>query len=74
VICGMAMGYAQPEAIVNTFRPPRIALEDYAVFLDWRRFLSLKWGSRGGWGNSAPATLESPGKKPYTAPFIRPSV
>ena len=34
VICGMALGYAQPEAIVNTFRPPRIALEDYAVFLD----------------------------------------
>ena len=34
VICGMALGYAQPAAIVNTFRPPRIALEDYAVFLD----------------------------------------
>jgi nitroreductase len=34
VICGMAMGYADPDAIVNTFRPPRIALEEYAVFLD----------------------------------------
>ena len=34
VICGMALGYAQPAAIVNTFRPPRIALEDYAVFLN----------------------------------------
>ncbi len=34
VICGMAMGYADPDAAVNTFQPPRIALEDYAVFLD----------------------------------------
>ena len=34
VICGMAMGYADPDAIVNTFRPPRIALEEYAVFMD----------------------------------------
>jgi len=34
VICGMAMGYADPEAIINTFQPPRIELEEYAVFLD----------------------------------------
>jgi len=34
VICGMALGYADPEAIVNTFQPPRIALEEYATFLD----------------------------------------
>jgi len=34
VICGMAMGYADPDAVVNTFQPPRIALEEYAVFLD----------------------------------------
>ena len=34
VICGMALGYAEPDAIVNTFRPPRIALEEYAVFMD----------------------------------------
>jgi nitroreductase len=34
VICGMAMGYADPNDVVNTFQPPRIALEDYAVFLD----------------------------------------
>lgn len=34
VICGMAMGYAQPDTVINTFQPPRIALEDYAVFLD----------------------------------------
>ena len=34
VICGMAMGYADPDAVINTFQPPRIALEDYAMFLD----------------------------------------
>ena len=34
VICGMAMGYADPEAIVNTFQPARIDVQDYAVFLD----------------------------------------
>ena len=34
VICGMAMGYADPEDIINTFQPSRIALEDFAVFLD----------------------------------------
>jgi nitroreductase len=34
VICGMAMGYADREDIINTFQPPRIAVDDYAVFLD----------------------------------------
>ncbi len=34
VICGMAMGYAACDAVVNTFQPPRIELEDYAVFMD----------------------------------------
>lgn len=34
VICGMAMGHADPDAVVNTFQPPRIALDDYAVFLE----------------------------------------
>ena len=34
VICGMALGYAEPGALVNTFQPPRIAVEEYAVFLD----------------------------------------
>ena len=33
VICGMAMGYADPDDIVNTFQPPRIEVDDYAVFL-----------------------------------------
>ncbi len=34
VICGMAMGYADAAAVVNTFQPPRIDLQEYAVFLD----------------------------------------
>ncbi len=34
VICGMAMGYADPDATINTFQPPRIGLDDYATFLD----------------------------------------
>jgi nitroreductase len=34
VICGMAMGYADPDAAINTFQPERIALDDYATFLD----------------------------------------
>jgi nitroreductase len=34
VICGMAMGYADPDALVNTYQPPRIGVDDYAVFLE----------------------------------------
>jgi nitroreductase len=34
IICGMAMGYADPENVINTFQPPRIELDDYAVFMD----------------------------------------
>ncbi len=34
VICGMALGYADPGAVINTFQPPRIAVDEYAVFLD----------------------------------------
>jgi len=34
VICGMALGYADGDAVINTFQPERIALEDYAVFLE----------------------------------------
>jgi nitroreductase len=34
VICGMAMGYADGDAVVNRFQPGRIALEEYATFLD----------------------------------------
>lgn len=34
VICGMAMGYADPAALINTFQPPRIEVDEYTVFLD----------------------------------------
>jgi nitroreductase len=34
VICGMAMGYADPDDVVNTFQPPRIEVDEYAAFLD----------------------------------------
>jgi nitroreductase len=34
VICGMAVGYADPDDVINTFQPPRIELDDYATFLD----------------------------------------
>ena len=34
VICGMAMGYADADAVVNTFQPSRIDLVEYATFLD----------------------------------------
>lgn len=34
VICGMAMGYADPDDVINTFQPPRLGVDDYAVFLD----------------------------------------
>ena len=34
VICGMAMGYADHGAAINTFQPPRIEVDEYAVFLD----------------------------------------
>ena len=34
VICGMALGYADPAARVNTFQPRRLELDDYALFLD----------------------------------------
>ena len=32
--CGMAMGYAQVDAVVNTFQPSRIAVDDYATFYE----------------------------------------
>ena len=34
VICGMAMGYADPDEVINTFQPARIGLDDYATFLE----------------------------------------
>jgi hypothetical protein len=34
VVAGMAMGYADETAVVNQFQPQRIAVEEYARFLD----------------------------------------
>jgi nitroreductase len=34
VMCGMAVGHADPQAIVNTFQPPRIDLDAFAHFHD----------------------------------------
>lgn len=34
VICAIALGYADPDALVNTFVTPREAVENFAVFLD----------------------------------------
>ncbi len=34
LVCGMALGYADAAAIVNTFHTPRIPIEDYTRWLD----------------------------------------
>ena len=34
LVCGMALGYADPEHIVNTFVTPRESAENFTVFLD----------------------------------------
>lgn len=34
VVCGMALGYADPGAVINAFQPPRIPLDTYAKFCD----------------------------------------
>jgi nitroreductase len=34
VLCGMAVGYADPQAVINTFQPPRIEVDAYAHFHD----------------------------------------
>lgn len=34
LICGMALGYADPNHIVNSFKTPREAVENFVVFLD----------------------------------------
>jgi len=34
VVCGMALGYADSDAKINAFQPPRIGLDEYAVFLE----------------------------------------
>jgi nitroreductase len=34
VLCGMALGYADPDAIVNTFVTERMALEEFVTFVE----------------------------------------
>lgn len=34
LVCTVALGYADPEHIVNSFITPRIAVEAFAVFID----------------------------------------
>lgn len=34
LVCGMTMGYADPEQIVNRFITPRVPVEDFAVSLN----------------------------------------
>ena len=34
LVCGMALGYADPEHIVNTFHTPRVPVEAYTRWLD----------------------------------------
>lgn len=34
IMCGIALGYADDTAVVNTFQPERIAVDDYATFYD----------------------------------------
>lgn len=34
LVCAMALGFADPDHIVNTFITPRVPVEDFAVFLD----------------------------------------
>ncbi|TFL13721.1 nitroreductase [Pusillimonas caeni] len=34
LVCGMALGHAAPDELVNTFRTPRVPPEDFTVWLD----------------------------------------
>jgi len=34
LVCGMALGWADTDAVVNTFRTPRVPPEDFTVWLD----------------------------------------
>ncbi|MDV2467600.1 nitroreductase [Acinetobacter chinensis] len=34
LVCAVALGFADPDHIVNTFITPRVPVEDFAVFLD----------------------------------------
>lgn len=34
LVCTLALDYADPDDIVNTFIPPRIAVDEFTVFMD----------------------------------------
>ena len=34
LVCGMSLGYADPDHILNTFITPRVPVEEFAVFVD----------------------------------------
>ena len=34
LICGMALGYADPDHIINSYITPRVSVEEFAVFLN----------------------------------------
>ena len=34
LVCGMAMGYADPMAVVNTFRTPRVPVDEFTQWLE----------------------------------------
>ena len=34
IVCGMALGYADPDAIVNTFITERMGLEEFVTFVE----------------------------------------
>ena len=34
LVCGMALGYADESALVNTFHTPRVPVEDFTHWLD----------------------------------------
>jgi nitroreductase len=34
LICGMSLGYADPQALVNTYRTPRVPVDDFTTWID----------------------------------------
>jgi hypothetical protein len=34
LVCGMSLGYADTDALVNTFRTPRVPVKDFTTWLD----------------------------------------
>jgi nitroreductase len=34
LVCGMSLGYADPDALINTYRTPRLDARDFMTVLD----------------------------------------